>query len=81
MGCPKKNTRGRQKDKLDVDQNRRRRGKEELLLVYEFENEEASVKAGRVILQVLCMILDICSSMSAVTDSSLPLGQIVTCSS
>lgn len=69
----------KKKDKLDVDQNRRRI-KEELLLVYEFENEEAYVKAGKVLFHFFCMILDIYSSMSAVIDALFSLGQLVTCS-
>lgn len=35
----------RKTDKLNVDQNRRRREKEKLLLIYEFDNEEASGKS------------------------------------
>lgn len=63
---------------LNVDQNRRRREKEKLLLIYEFDNEEACGKspfAGSLPCQ------GICSSMSAITDVLFSLGQIVACSS
>lgn len=48
---PSKQTKNQPNHKANKQTN-----KKELLLFYEFENEDVFVKVGRVLLQVLCMI-------------------------